>query len=313
MDKPKMVIAAGNGFLGTHLAHYFRCRGYRVVVISRTPGPGTVAWDAQTLGAWAQELEGAAVLINLAGRSVDCRYTEANKRDILRSRVDSTRVLGEAVLACEQPPAVWLNASTATIYADTQDEAPANTEATGRIGEGFSVAVAQAWEAAFWASALPATRRVALRTAVVLGPDGGAFPVLAQLARLGLATPQGGGQQWISWLHVEDFCRAVAFLISQPVAGAVNLCAPAPLRNRDFNALLRRKLRPWLALPQPRWLLELGALLLRTETELILKSRKVVPARLLELGFSFHYPTCEQALDALLAPASAAENNRRAA
>ena len=303
MSHPTLVIAGGNGFLGQHLRQHFRELGYRVVVISRNGpvGADDVRWDARTLGPWAAALEGAAVLVNMAGRTVDCRYTDTNRREILASRVESTRVLGAAVAACARPPKVWLNSSTATIYADTPDSRPANTEAAGNIGTGFSVGVATAWEAAFWACAAPATRRVALRTAIVLGRDGGAFPVMVKLARLGLCTPQGTGRQWVSWLHIVDFCRAVEFLARQTdEAGAFNVCAPNPLPNHEFNQLLRQRLRPLLRLPQPRWLLEAGAFLLRTETELILKSRKVYPQRLLDLGFRYQYPTCEQAVAALL-------------
>jgi uncharacterized protein (TIGR01777 family) len=300
MSHPKLVLVGGNGFLGRHLAVYFQKLGYQVVSISRS-GPGDVRWDARTLSPWAQELEGADLLVNLAGRSVDCRYNEANRREILASRTESTRVLGEAVAACARPPRVWLNASTATIYADTQGKTPANTEAAGTIGVGFSVEIATSWEAAFEACPAPHTRKVALRTAIVLGADGGAFPVMARLARLGLCTPQGAGQQWISWLHIHDFCRAVEFLAqADDLSGPVNLCAPHPLRNWEFNALLARELRPLLKLPQPRWLLEIGAFGLRTETELILKSRKVYPERLLAAGFQFEYPRCKAAVEELL-------------
>ena len=301
MATPKLVLVGGNGFLGRHLGAHFQQLGYQVVGISRT-GPGDVRWDARTLGPWATALEGADLLVNLAGRSVDCRYTAANRAKILASRVASTQVLGAAVAACQRPPRVWLNSSTATIYADTPGDLPANTEATGVIGEGFSVGVAQAWEQAFFAAATPVTRRVALRTSIVLGTDGGAFPVLARLARLGLCTPQAGGQQWISWLHIQDFCRAVEFLTqADDLSGPVNLCAPHPLPNRDFNALLCQQLRPLLRLPQPRWLLEAGAFVLRTETELVLKSRKVYPQRLLDAGFQFEYPECAAAVGELLA------------
>ena len=300
MSQPKLVLVGGNGFLGRHLVAHFQKLGYQVVSISRT-GPGDVRWDARTLGPWAQELEGADLLVNLAGRSVDCRYNEANRREILASRTESTRVLGEAVAACAQPPRTWLNASTATIYADTQGDAPANTEAAGTIGAGFSVEIATSWEAAFEACPAPHTRKVALRTAIVLGADGGAFPVMARLARFGLCTPQGSGQQWISWLHIHDFCRAVEFLAkADDLSGPVNLCAPHPLRNWEFNTLLDRELRPPLRLPQPKWLLEMGAFVLRTETELILKSRKVYPERLLAAGFHFEYPRCEAAVGELL-------------
>ncbi|HEX8425152.1 TIGR01777 family oxidoreductase [Hymenobacter sp.] len=302
-NQPKIVIAGGNGFLGQHLAAHFQELGYRVVIIGRsaTGRPNQVPWDARNLGAWAVELEGAAALINMAGRTVDCRYTAANKREIVASRVDSTRVLGEAVAACVNPPRVWLNSSTATIYAHSDGWQRANTETDGKIGTGFSVDVAQAWEAAFWAPATPNTRRIALRTSIVLAADGGAFPVMTKLARRGLCTPQGNGYQWISWLHIEDFCRAIEFLINETdQAGTFNVCAPTPLTNRDFNTLLARELRPLLRLPQPTWLLELGAFVLRTETELILKSRKVVPQRLLNLGFRFRYATCERAVADLL-------------
>ena len=301
MPQPRLVLVGGNGFLGKHLRSHFESLSYQIVSISRT-GPDDVHWDARTLGPWAQELEGADLLINLAGRSVDCRYNAANRREILASRTESTRVLGAAVAACIQPPKVWLNASTATIYADTQGDAPANTEATGIIGEGFSVEIATAWEAAFDAYPAPATRKVALRTSIVLGADGGAFPVMARLARFGLCTPQGSGQQWVSWLYIQDFCRAVEFLAKdENLSGPVNLCAPHPLPNREFNALLCRYLHPLLRLPQPRWLLEIGAFVLRTETELILKSRKVHPKRLLAAGFQFEYETCAAAVAELLA------------
>ena len=300
MSQPKLVLVGGNGFLGQHLRSYFEALGYQVVSISRT-GAGDVPWDACTLGPWAGELEGADLLVNLAGRSVDCRYNAANRRAILASRTESTRILGAAVAACARPPRVWLNSSTATIYADTPGSAPANTEAAGSIGEGFSVEIARAWEAAFDACPAPATRKVALRTSIVLGPDGGAFPVMARLARFGLCSPQGSGQQWISWLHIADFCRAVEFLTkTNDLSSPVNLCAPHPLPNRDFNALLCQHLRPLLKLPQPRWLLEIGAFVLRTETELILKSRKVYPERLLAAGFQFEYPRCEAAVGELL-------------
>jgi uncharacterized protein (TIGR01777 family) len=197
---------------------------------------------------------------------------------------------------------VWLNSSTATIYADTPGNAPANTEAAGVLGDGFSVDIATSWEAAFNACPAPATRKVALRTSIVLGPDGGAFPVMARLARFGLCSPQGSGQQWISWLHIADFCRAVEFLAkADDLSGPINLCAPHPLQNRDFNALLCQHLRPLLKLPQPRWLLEIGAFVLRTETELILKSRKVYPERLLAAGFQFEYEQCAAAVGELLA------------
>ncbi|OWP63946.1 TIGR01777 family protein [Hymenobacter amundsenii] len=301
MERPKLILAGGSGFLGRHLARHFTQLGYAVVVLGRTARPGVVRWNGRTVGPWAAELEGAAVLINLAGKSVDCRYHAVNRYAIVRSRTDSTRILGEAVAACVTPPAVWLNASTATIYQDTREAQPANTETHGLLGRNFSETVAQRWEAEFNLAPVPATRRVALRAAIVLGTDGGALPVMAQLARFGLCTPQGSGQQCISWLHIADFCRAVEFLVARPdLEGAFNLCAPAPLSNHAFMALLDQHYRPRWHLPQPQWLLEIGAFLLGTETELILKSRKVIPDRLLSAGFRFRFSDCPTALADLL-------------
>ena len=302
MEPPLLILAGGTGFLGQHLRRYFIQAGYRVLTLSRrATGPDELAWNGRTLGPWAAALEGAAVLLNLAGRSVDCRYHAANRYAITRSRTESTRVLAEAVAACRNPPPVWLNSSTATIYRHTEDEQPANTEATGLLGRTFSEMVAQRWEAEFNLAVVPRTRRVALRTAIVLGADGGALPVMARLARLGLSTPQGHGRQWVSWLHIQDFCRAVEFLVARPqLEGVFNLCAPEPLPNAALMQLLDTHYRPRWHLPQPRWLLEIGAFLLRTETELILKSRKVVPQRLQEAGFRFQFPTCQAALADLL-------------
>lgn len=301
MTQLKLVLAGGTGFLGRHLARHFTGLGYQVVVLGRRSQPGIVRWNGRTLGTWAAALEGAAALVNLAGRTVDCRYHARNRNAIRRSRTDSTRVLDQAVAACQNPPAVWLNSSTATIYQDTPGDQPANTEARGLTGRTFSEQVAQQWEAEFWLAPTPHTRRLALRTAIVLGADGGALPVMARLARWGLDTPQGSGQQWISWLHTEDFCRAVEFLLEHPtLAGTFNLCAPQPLRNHELASLLSGYYRPRWHLPQPKWLLEIGAFLLRTETELVLKSRKVVPERLLEAGFQFRFPTGAAALTDLL-------------
>jgi uncharacterized protein (TIGR01777 family) len=303
MERPKMILAGGTGFLGKHLARHFTQLGYQVVLLSRgkVSNYAFARWNGRTLGAWAAELEGAAVVMNLAGRSVDCRYNTVNKYAITRSRTESTRALGQAIAACANPPAVWLNASTATIYEHTSDEQPANTEAQGLTGRGFSERVAQQWEAEFHLASTPHTRRLVLRTAIVLGYDGGALPVMARLAEFGLCTPQGTGQQWISWLHIQDFCRAVEFLVARPtLEGTFNLCAPHPIRNCEFNALLDHYYRPKWHLPQPKWLLGIGAFLLRTETELVLKSRKVVPQRLLESNFRFRYASCDAALADLL-------------
>jgi len=255
-------------------------------------------WDGRTLGLWATELDGADVVINLAGRSVDCRYHERNLREMMASRVDSTRVIGRAIAQAKNPPRVWLQASTATIYAHRYD-AP-NDEETGVIGGhepsvpalwAKSIDIAQAWEAELNAALTPRTRKVALRAAMVMSAArGGVFHVLARHCRLGFGS-FGDGRQYVSWIHEHDFVAAVKFLIErEDLSGAVNLAAPDPLPFRDFLAALRRQLGRRLAIPLPFWALEIGTFFLRTETELILKSRRVVPTRLLKNGFVFHYP-----------------------
>jgi uncharacterized protein (TIGR01777 family) len=276
-------------------------------VLTRSPGPSEsgvtqVLWDSRTLGPWTTELEAADAVVNLAGRHVNCRYHARNRRAIFDSRVESTRVLGEAIRRCRRPPPVWLNSSTATIYKHAYDR-PMD-EFTGAIGphpearDAFSVEVACAWEEAFTAAHTPATRKVALRTAMVFSSTGGgAYPVLRRLTRLGLGGTLGHGRQYVSWIHERDFCRAVEWLITHDdIAGPVNLAAPNPLPNREVIRLLRRSLGIPFGLPAARWMLELGAFLLRTETELVIKSRRVVPSRLLESGFEFHLPTLEAAL-----------------
>lgn len=294
-----IVIAGGTGFLGQALARYWAPR-FQIVILSRKARPTQgniryVAWDGRMLGPWAAELEGAHALVNLVGRSVDCRYTPANRREILQSRVEATQVLGQALAACTQPPKVWLQMSTATLYAYA-DSRP-HTEADGFAGHGFSVGVAQAWETAF-AEACPATvRAVVLRTAIVLGQEGGAYPTLRRLAARGLGGRAATGRQMVSWMHIEDWLRAVDFLRAHPDAsGVFNLSAPNPVTNTELQQTLRQLLGIPFGLPAPAWLLRLGAALLGSEAELVLKSRYVLPARLLEAGFSFHYRTLREAV-----------------
>lgn len=310
MNRP-IILAGGGGFLGQMLARWFVARGDDVVVLARHPKAGRatreMAWDGATLGPWAKELEGAAAVINLAGRSVDCRYDARNRRLIWHSRIHSTRVLGEAIARCDPPPAVWLNSSTATIYQHSfdreMDEAGA-IGATPEAKDAFSVAVAQAWEQAFFAAPAPSTRKVALRTAMVLSADGGVFPVWRRLVRLGLGGAMGGGRQFTSWIHETDFCRAIAWLLTRPeLAGPVNLAAPHPVTNAELMRGLRAAHDVPFGLPATRWMLAAGAVLLRTETELILKSRRVVPGRLTAAGFIFQHPTLAAALAALTRPA----------
>ncbi|MEL6864903.1 MAG: TIGR01777 family oxidoreductase [Bacteroidota bacterium] len=301
MKKKTIIIAGGSGFLGRHLENYYSQKGYEVKVLTRSPdGANDIYWDAKQLGPWVDVLDGAYALINMAGRSVNCRYTAANKAIILSSRLESTAVLHRAVVNCTQAPLHWLNSSTATIYEHTQGKAPANTEDRGVIGSGFSVEVAKQWEAEFFKFKLEHTRQTALRTAIVLGMEGGAFPVMVQLGRWGLCSPQGSGQQWISWIHIQDFLRAVDFILEQGIEGTINICSPKYIRNEDFNAHLQNLLQPSFVLPQPEFLLQIGAVVMGTETELILKSRKVFPERLLKSGFDFLFPGVKKAMIDLL-------------
>jgi uncharacterized protein len=298
----KLVLPGGSGQVGTVVARHFHARGNEVVVFSRQPRPApwrTVVWDGRTQGGWAREIDGADVVLNLAGRSVNCRYNADNRREILESRTDSTRAVGIAIAAAARPPRLWLQASTATIYSHRLD-AP-NDDVTGILGGGepnlpdtwrFSLDVANAWERALDKSPAPRTRKVALRAAMVMSPDaGGVFATLLRLVRLGLGGPVGDGRQFVSWIHEADFLGAVEFLIAHPeLDGPVNLAAPGPLPYADFMAALRRSRGMPFGLPAQRWMLEIGTWLLRTESELVLKSRRVVPRRLTDAGYRFQFP-----------------------
>ncbi|RDG39323.1 TIGR01777 family oxidoreductase [Streptomyces corynorhini] len=301
----KIVIPGGTGQVGSVLKRALTAAGHEVVVLTRRPvRPGEVHWDGRTSGPWAETIDGSDVVINLAGRSVSCRYTPANLQAMMESRVLSTRVVGEAINAAAHPPRVWLQMSTATIYAHRFD-AP-NDEATGVMGGAesgvprywsSSVDIAKAWEREQEQAGTPRTRKVALRAAMVMSPDrGGVFDVLSWLARLGLGGPVAGGAQYVSWIHDHDFVRAVEFLSERDdVAGPVNLAAPEPLPHRAFMRGLRAAWRVPVGLPAMRWMTEVGAFALRSDTELLLKSRRVVPGRLLEEGFTFAYPRWPEA------------------
>jgi uncharacterized protein (TIGR01777 family) len=298
----KIVLPGGTGLLGHVLARAFQRDGHEIVILSRRSGASSwrvVEWDAASLGAWAREIDGADLVINLAGRSVNCRYTAKNREEIMTSRIASTRVLSQAIAAATRPPAVWLQSSTATIYAHRFD-AP-NDEATGIVGGlepnapsawRFSIDVATAWERVFDEAVTPRTRKVALRTAIVMSrARGGAFDVLLGLVRRGLGGTNGDGRQFVSWIHEDDFVRAVRWIAARPdLSGIVNLASPNPLPNADFMRAIREAWGTRIGLPSPAWMLEIGAWFLRTETELVLKSRRVVPRRLLETGFTFTWP-----------------------
>ncbi len=295
----KVVIPGGTGQVGTILRRALTSRGDEVVVLTRRPAQAhEVGWDGRSLGGWVRELEGADAVVNLAGRSVSCRYNEANLRAMMDSRVRSAEVIGEAVVRCDAPPAVWLQASTATIYAHRFD-AP-NDEATGVIGGTepgvpgyweYSVRIARAWEQAQQEAETPGTRRVALRSAMIMSPDrAGIFDYLSWLARLGLGGPIAGGAQYVSWIHEYDFVRAVCHLLSDDrLDGAVNLASPGPVPQREFMRALRKAWRMPVGLPATTRMAQFGAFVLRSDVELLFKSRRVVPTRLLEAGFEFDY------------------------
>ncbi len=313
----RIVIPGGSGQVGRVLAAYFQERGHHVSLLTRLPYAETwqtVHWDGEHPGPWTEYLEGADVCINLAGRNVNCRYTAANRSAIYDSRIGSTRLLGEVIAGLADPPKVWLNASTATIYRHALDR-PMD-EATGELGGdewmtprrrvpkswNFSIQVAKDWEAAFFAAPTPRTRKVALRSAITFSPvAGNAFAVLLNLVRLSLGGAQGNGGQFVSWIHELDFARAVEFLIArEDFAGVVNVSSPHPLPNREFMAILRDAWGIPNGIPPPAPLIELAAIFLRTESELVLKSRRVVPGRLLDAGFQFQFPLWHEAAEDLV-------------
>lgn len=296
----KIIIAGGSGFLGRVLESHFIEKGYSVKIFTRSPQrENELYWNAKDFGEWTKSLEGSDVLINLTGKSVDCRYTEANKKLIHDSRIDATRVLGLAINLCEQPPKLWMNASTATIYEGSLTKE--HDEETGTIGDDFSMNIAKSWEQAFYDIKNPHTRKVALRTAIVFGKNGGALIPLKKLTQLGLGGTQGSGDQKVSWIHEDDFASALTFLIEhQDLSGNFNLCVPKPTDNKTLMTVLRKTLGMPIGISHPERLLHIGAKLIGTETELILKSRNVIPKRLLDHGFNFKYKTLEDSLFNLL-------------
>lgn len=294
----KIVITGAGGYLGSVLAPFLSAEGHEVVLVARReldfPLPQNARfcrWDGENLGDFAREIDGADAVINLAGRSVNCRYNEQNKREILESRLMTTRLVAEAIEAAKNPPRVWLNASGA-IY---QDQRKKDLDENSALGEGFSVEVCKAWEGALFESDLPQTRRVALRIALIFGKTAPVFKVFARLTKLGLGGAQGDGGQYVSWIHERDCVRAILFLLENDLSGPVNVCAPSPLPNRDFMRAVRRAFQVPFGLPAPAIAMKIGAVFLQTETELALKSRRVVPKRLLEAGFRFDFGTWNEA------------------
>lgn len=302
----KIVIAGGTGHIGQAMFRYFSKQGHQVVVLSRKadPSKSQVAWNGKALGDWVKEIDGSDIVVNLAGRTVNCRYTQENLQQMMDSRVFSTRVIGEAIAQAKNPPSLWLQMSTATIYAHRFDQA--NDEYKGIIGGEepdvpayweYSIRIAKNWEKELDQALVPQTRKIALRTAMVMGlhPES-VFGVLKKMTQLRIGGSIGGGRQYVSWIHEEDFLRAVDFLIEhEEINGVVNMCAPNPLPQKDFMRNLREALNIHIGLPAMAWMAEVGAFFLRTDTELLLKSRRVIPTRLMQAGFQFKYPQWFQA------------------
>ena len=300
----KLIIAGGTGFLGKVLINYFKEKVERVIILTRSQkanyeNVSFLVWDGKTKGDWATVVEGADILINMTGKSVDCRYTDKNKALILSSRIDSTRVLGEVVKQCSNPPKIWFNSSTATIYRHSLDKQM--DETSGELGDGFSEGIAKAWEQEFFSHQLEQTRQVALRTSIVFGKNGGAFVPIKNLAKIGVGGKQGPGNQKVSFIHELDFARSIDFIINQEtISGPVNIVSPTPTTNEVLMKVIREKLNIPIGIPMPTMLLELGAKLINTETELLLKSRNVLPGILNKHGFTFKYGSLEKTVSNLL-------------
>jgi len=313
----RIVLPGGSGQVGQALARHLQQQGHHVTVLTRSPYSApwqTLHWDGEAEGPWTETLQGADVCINLAGRSVNCRYTAANRAAIYDSRIGTTRLLNRVIASLAEPPRLWLNASTATIYRHALDR-PMD-EATGELGGyeliskrrrapdtwNFSIQVAKDWEAEFFRTSTPRTRKVAMRSAITFSPTpGNAFEILLNLVRFSLGGKQGSGHQFVSWIHEADFARAIEFLIDhEQFEGPVNIAAPNPLPNREFMEAFREAWGMPNGLPTPAWALEIGAFFLRTESELVLKSRRVIPGRLQAAGFNFEFPTWQEAAQDLV-------------
>lgn len=304
MKYHKIVLAGGNGYLGTVLAEHYKNIADEVIILSRhfKPANGdikTLIWDGKNESDWVTELEDTDLLVNLCGKNVNCRYTQKNKQEILTSRIDPTTLLGNVILKLQYPPKLWINIVSATIYRHAEDRP--QDELNGEIGYGFSVDICRAWENAFFKVTTPHTRKVALRMGIVFGKDDSVFPRLLNLVKLGLGGQQGNGQQYVSWIHENDAASITEWLLAHSeISGIINATAPNPVKNTEQMQLIRSIYGKRFGFPAPKWLLTIGALLIGTETELILKSRWVLPARLIEAGYKFKFPDIKEAVKACI-------------
>jgi len=306
MKYKKIVLAGGNGYLGSLFANYYRDKADEIIILSRTSKPAvenitTQVWDGRTEGDWQTALKGADMLINLCGKNVNCRYTKANREEIITSRIIPTTLLGRAIENMENPPMLWINITSATIYRHAEDRP--QDEETGEIGSGFSIDVCKQWESAFFETHTPNTRKIALRMGIVIGMSDSAFPRLLNLVKFGLGGKQGNGQQYMSWIHEQDAASVTEWLLEHPgLNGVINCTAPGPIKNAEFMAAIRHADGILFGLPTPALLLSIGAAIIGTETELILKSRWVLPTRLTDSGYKFLYSDAEHAINDLLNP-----------
>ncbi len=299
MRYTKIVLAGGNGYLGTVLASHFSRITDEVIILSRKPKPDsdnirTIYWDGKTEGDWIRHLENADLLVNLCGKNVNCRYTRENRKQIIASRVVPTELLGKVINEMTNPPALWINITSATIYRHAVDHS--QDEVEGQEGYGFSIDVCRQWETSFWKYQTAKTRRVALRMAIVLGRHDGAFPRILNLVKTGMGGRQGDGSQMVSWIHERDAAGVIEWLIQHPLEGVINCAAPEAISNNELMKTVRKAYGIPFGLPTPQWLLEIGAKLIGTETELILKSRWVNPKRLIDNGYPFLFSNISPAV-----------------
>ena len=316
MKNKKIIIAGGSGFIGQEIAKYFEKENEIIILTRKIENERNnrnyyttltqndlskirfVKWDGKTVGDWANELNNAAIVINLAGKTVNCRYTSKNKKEIIGSRINATKAIGEAIQHCPKPPLIWINASSATIYRHAEDRP--QDEYTGEFHDNFSVQVCKLWEKTFYEQVTPQTRKIALRMAITLGPGGILIPYF-NLLKFGLGGQQGNGRQMFSWIHIEDTCRIIEWLFDHSeMSGTYNCSAPNPIPNKKFMKALRKATGCKIGLPAFTWMLKAGAILIGTETELVLKSRWVIPTKILESGFQFNYPGINEALENII-------------
>jgi uncharacterized protein (TIGR01777 family) len=304
MKYQKIILAGGNGYLGGVMANYYKGLTKQVIILSRRAAKAdgnvtTLVWDGINEGAWSEAMERADLLINLCGKNVNCRYTQKNQAEIIRSRINPTKLLGRVIGKLKHPPLLWITITSATVYRHAEDHP--QDELNGDIGYGFSIDVCKQWEEEFYNCITPQTRKITLRMGIVLGRSDGAFPRLSSLVKLGLGGKQGDGKQYVSWVHEQDAAKCTEFLLShQELSGDINCVAPQPLQNALLMKHIRNALGIPLGLPAPAWLLGIGARLIGTEVELILKSRWVLPRRLMDSGYTFLFVNAEHAIKDIL-------------